>query len=125
MRAERDTGIGIPESCHHLLFQFFYQVDSSSTRPYPGIGLGLAIARRLVELMGGNIWTDSEEGKGSTFHFTIVAPVAPVAASRTVRVVLDKVQAMLSGKHLLIVEKLRLSTLKPTHLSYLSEKSVG
>jgi len=43
--------------------------------------LGLAIARRLVELMGGKIWTDSEEGKGSTFHFTIVAPVAPVAAS--------------------------------------------
>lgn len=87
--------------------------------------MGLAIARRLVELMGGKIWTDSEEGKGSTFHFTIVAPVAPVAASRTVRVVLDKVQAMLSGKHLLIVEELRLSTLKPTHLSYLSEKSVG
>ncbi|MGK7900083.1 MAG: response regulator [Hormoscilla sp.] len=102
--AVKDTGIGIPESCHHLLFQSFYQVDSTSTRPYPGIGLGLAIARRLVELMGGKIWTDSEEGKGSTFHFTIVAPVAPVAASRTVRVDLDQVQDQLSGKRLLIVE---------------------
>lgn len=101
--ALKDTGIGIPESCHHLLFQSFYQVDSSSTRSYGGIGLGLAIARRLVEMMGGKIWTDSELGKGSTFHFTIVAPVAPVAA-RTVGVALDQVQAQLSGKRLLIVE---------------------
>jgi len=102
--AVKDTGIGIPESCHHMLFQSFYQVDSSTTRPYEGIGLGLAIARRLVQLMGGKIWVNNNEGKGSTFHFTIVAPVAPVAASKTVRVDLDLVQAQLSGKRLLIVE---------------------
>ncbi len=97
----KDTGIEIPESCYHLLFQSFYQVDSSTTRPYPGMGLGLAIARPLVEMMGGNIWVDSNEGEGSTFYFTIVAPVA----ARTVRIDLDQVQAQLSGKHLLIVEK--------------------
>jgi PAS domain S-box-containing protein len=67
----RDTGIGIPPDKMKLLFLPFSQVDMSITRGYDGAGLGLAISKKLVELMGGKIWAESEDGKGSTFHFTI------------------------------------------------------
>ena len=69
-----DTGIGIPEASQARIFQPFTQVDSSTTRRFGGTGLGLDICQRLVEAMEGVIWLESEEGRGSHFHFTCQLP---------------------------------------------------
>lgn len=68
-----DTGIGLPKDEVEQLFQSFTQADTSNSRKYGGAGLGLAICKQIVQLMGGRIWAESEEGKGSTFCFTFVA----------------------------------------------------
>jgi signal transduction histidine kinase len=72
-----DTGIGIAPEHHDLIFLEFAQVDSSASRRHHGTGLGLTIARKLVELHGGRIWVESALGLGSRFYFTI--PISPTA----------------------------------------------
>jgi signal transduction histidine kinase/CheY-like chemotaxis protein/HPt (histidine-containing phosphotransfer) domain-containing protein len=98
--AVRDTGIGISAAQFDRLFKVFSQVDASTTRRYGGTGLGLAICKRLAELMGGRIWAESEPGKGSTFHFTIVADEVE-APTRLAR---DAQPHELTGKRVLIVD---------------------
>ncbi len=66
-----DTGIGIPLEKQSAIFRAFNQADGSMTRRYGGTGLGLTISSRLVDLMGGRIWVESEHHKGSRFHFTV------------------------------------------------------
>ncbi len=96
--AVKDTGIGISQENSSRLFQFFTQVDSSTTRHYGGTGLGLAISRRLVEMMGGKIWAESERGIGSTFHFTIRCEADQEKAFP------EPLDSILAGKRVLIVE---------------------
>lgn len=66
-----DTGIGIAEDKLDIIFDSFTQIDSSLSRKYEGIGLGLSIAQKLVTLLGGKIWVESKVNQGSTFHFTV------------------------------------------------------
>jgi signal transduction histidine kinase/CheY-like chemotaxis protein len=98
--AVRDTGIGIASDRFDRLFQSFSQVDASTTRRYGGTGLGLAISKRLAELMAGRIWVESDVGKGSTFHFTIVAESAPPPAEAPS----PDLASVLAGKRVLIVD---------------------
>ena len=66
----RDTGIGIPPEKHALIFESFSQADGSTTRRYGGTGLGLSISKRLIHMMKGRVWIESELGKGTIVHFT-------------------------------------------------------
>ena len=71
MVAMSDTGTGIAEADQQKVFEEFQQADSSSTRKKGGTGLGLTIAKKIIELHGGRIWVESDLGQGSTFRFTL------------------------------------------------------
>ncbi len=99
MFSVKDTGIGIPAERMDRLFKSFSQVDTSTTRQYGGTGLGLAISKQLVELMGGEIWVESEAGKGAVFSFTLVAK-----GENAVQRVVQRLE--LKGKRVLVVDDL-------------------
>ena len=79
----QDSGVGIPREKQQIIFEAFSQADSSPTRLYGGTGLGLTISSRLVTIMNGRIWVESEPGVGSSFHFTI-RPEAAAASEAVV-----------------------------------------
>jgi PAS domain S-box-containing protein len=88
----RDTGVGIPPDKLAAVFEPFSQADGSRRREFGGTGLGLAIAAQLVEIMGGEIWAESDGHAGSTFYFTVrmtVLPVAPMERRREGRLLTD------------------------------------
>lgn len=98
-----DTGIGIPKEKLGFIFERFRQLDFGYTRTYGGTGLGLAISKGLIELLGGEIWVESEINKGTNFYFTI--PYKPVVARTEITVIsMDTDKIDWSDKNILIVE---------------------
>jgi two-component system, sensor histidine kinase and response regulator len=95
-----DTGIGIPAEKHVTIFSPFAQADSSTTRKYGGTGLGLTICARMVAMMGGKIWLESEVGRGTQFHFTVRLRVSSKAAESEIMVPLET----LNGLRILVVD---------------------
>ncbi len=94
-----DSGIGIPADKHEMVFEYFTQADTSTTRRYGGTGLGLSITKQLVELMGGRISLESKVGRGSTFKI-----VLPFRLQKEPHVVPPQVERSLAGIRVLIVD---------------------
>lgn len=95
----KDTGIGIPQERIDRLFKSFSQVDASTTRKYGGSGLGLAICKGIVEALGGRIWVESEDGKGSSFNFTF-----ETSTSERQDPVAKDIISSLAGKKVLVLD---------------------
>lgn len=68
----KDTGIGIPNEKLNFIFDVFRQVDDTDTRKFGGVGIGLSVAKKLANMLGGKIWVESKLGEGTTFYFTIL-----------------------------------------------------
>ena len=96
----RDTGIGVPLDQREAIFEPFRQADITMTRKFGGTGLGLSISSRLVHMMGGKIWLESEVGKGSTFHFTVRFDHASAAAAAPI----EGLEKHFTGLRVLVVD---------------------
>jgi two-component system, sensor histidine kinase and response regulator len=96
-----DTGVGIAPEKLETIFDSFSQADTSTTREYGGTGLGLTISKRLIEMMGGRIWVESEPGIGSRFHFTVSLGTVP---TREITVESSVAPVILRGVKVLIVD---------------------
>lgn len=101
-----DTGIGIPEDKLELIFESFTQSNSNTTRKFGGTGLGLAISKRLVELFGGTISVESQEGKGTTFSFSLTFSKSTRSNQLSSQVAQTRLTSLtgLEGAHILLVE---------------------
>jgi PAS domain S-box-containing protein len=107
----KDTGVGIPDNQKEIIFERFRQGSESHHRGYEGSGLGLSIAKSYVEMLGGEIWVESEEGKGSTFYFTI--PCNSVMEERT------EIENAVSEKHKEVeIKKLKILIVEDDEISY-------
>ena len=107
-----DTGIGIPKEQQGKLFQSFVQVDSTIARKFGGTGLGLAISKKIIELMNGEIQIESEEGKGASFIFTILAEIpAKLKASLSDKAEkpIEKEKNDFTGKRILLAEDVEIN----------------
>jgi CheY-like chemotaxis protein len=109
-----DSGIGIPTEKRVSIFSPFTQADSSTTRMYGGTGLGLTISARLVAMMGGRIWLESEVGQGSRFHFTVRLKVSGKRAESRLMVPLIEQPAQPTYLHILLAEDNRINQLVAT-----------
>ncbi|MCK4763484.1 MAG: response regulator [Candidatus Aminicenantes bacterium] len=114
----RDTGIGIPADKLEAIFDVFQQADGSTTRIYGGTGLGLAICKQIANLMKGDVWAESELGKGSTFHFTAWMVKSRKAPEEKIE------HRHLSGKRVLIVDDNRSNLDILSHILERSEMEV-
>ncbi len=99
-----DTGIGIPKSKHQQVFEPFAQSDLETSRVFGGTGLGLNISRRLLHMMGAELTLESEEGKGTSFSFTLSLPVTDAPAKTSIPEWENVVEQPLNGVRVLVVE---------------------
>ena len=107
----KDTGIGIPRNQQEIIFERFRQGSESCDRSYEGSGLGLSIAKSYAEMLGGKIWVESEESKGSTFYFTI--PYNPVSVEKT-----ERISAISSEHKEVELKKLKILIVDDDEISY-------
>jgi CheY-like chemotaxis protein/two-component sensor histidine kinase len=108
----KDTGIGIPQKQHQMIFERFRQGSESFTRGYEGNGLGLSISKSYVEMLGGEIWVESEEGLGSTFYFTI--PYNAVSDEK-----IEIINAISAEDEEVQLKKLKILIVEDDEISYL------
>jgi PAS domain S-box-containing protein len=107
----KDTGIGVPKRQHQIIFERFRQGSESHNRGYEGSGLGLSIAKSYVEMLGGEIWVESEEGKGSIFYFTI--PYNPALGEKVT------IENVVSAEHKEVeIKNLKILIVEDDEISY-------
>lgn len=118
----KDTGIGIPENRHHAIFDRFVQADLTLSRSHEGSGLGLSIAKAYAQLLGGDLWVESEVGKGSTFFFNI--PKKEIKPEQTETIIPESIDKISEDNYkILVAEDDEMSYLFLKNL--LEQKGIG